>query len=81
MLFVELVSLGRAIYAVPPEAFDFRMLYSAGYMVRTGEGESLYDQSREEQVQNNVVSHHAVALPFNHLFGSPSAANRFGLRL
>lgn len=46
---------------------DFRHLYVAGYMVRTGHRTELYDYSREKQFQDALVSPESVALPFNHL--------------
>ena len=46
---------------------DFRHLYTAGYMVRTGHRRELYDYSAEQKFQNNLVSQESIALPFNHL--------------
>jgi len=46
---------------------DFRHLYTAGYMVRTGHRGELYDYGVEQRFQDDLVSHEAVALPFNHL--------------
>ncbi len=46
---------------------DFRQLYTAGYMVRTGHRAQLYDYDRTEAFQNQVVSSADGALPFNHL--------------
>ncbi len=46
---------------------DFRQLYTAGYMVRTGHRSELYDYGLEHRFQDNLVSREAIALPFNHL--------------
>ena len=46
---------------------DFRHLYTAGYMVRTGHRKELYDYGVEQKFQDRLVSREAVALPFNHL--------------
>jgi hypothetical protein len=46
---------------------DFRQLYTAGYMARTGHGRELHDFDATEKFQNAVVGPAAGALPFNHL--------------
>ena len=46
---------------------DFRQLYTAGYMVRSGHERQLYDFDATEKIQNQVVSPAEGALPFNHL--------------
>ena len=46
---------------------DFRQLYTAGYMVRSGHERQLYDFDATEKFQNQVVSPAEGALPFNHL--------------
>jgi Glycosyltransferase family 87 len=46
---------------------DFRQLYAAGYMLRTGHRRQLYDFEVVEKFQNEVVSSAHGALPFNHL--------------
>src|SRR6266567_1149229 len=43
---------------------DFRQLYAAGYMVRTGHAKELYDYNAQLQFQNQAVSPAAVPLPF-----------------
>src|SRR5216683_6441143 len=43
---------------------DFRQLYAAGYMVRTGHAKELYDYNAQLQFQNETVSPAAVPLPF-----------------
>jgi hypothetical protein len=46
---------------------DFRHLYTAGYMVRTGHAADVYDYGLYERFQNELVGSAAGALPFNHL--------------
>jgi len=43
---------------------DFRQLYTAGYMVRTGQARRLYDYQSQLRVQNEVVSREDLPLPF-----------------
>jgi hypothetical protein len=43
---------------------DFRQLYVAGYMVRTGHARQLYDYDIQKEFQNQLVSHAELALPF-----------------
>jgi len=43
---------------------DFRQLYAAGYMVRTGHAKELYQYNAQLQFQNETVSPAAVPLPF-----------------
>jgi len=83
-VFVEIFSLGRAVRGVPAEAFDFRQLYAAGYIVRSGRGASLYNLEFQKQIEDRVVSQHEGALPFNHLafeagLFAPLATTRFDL--
>jgi hypothetical protein len=44
---------------------DFRHLYTAGYMLRTGDSHRLYDPELQRQIQNVIVSP-MYELPFNH---------------
>jgi len=46
---------------------DFRQLYTAGFMVRSGYASQLYDYDSEHRFQNALVSPADIALPFNHL--------------
>jgi len=46
---------------------DFRHLYTAGYMVRVGHAQDVYDYSRYEKFQKELVGPAQGALPFNHL--------------
>lgn len=43
---------------------DFRQLYVAGYMVRTGHAHELYSYSAQKQFQDAIVSPRPMALPF-----------------
>jgi hypothetical protein len=43
---------------------DFRNLYTAGYMVRTGHGHELYNYSAQKGVQDALVSREEIAIPF-----------------
>jgi hypothetical protein len=43
---------------------DFRNLYTAGYMVRSGHGHEIYDPSAQKQFQNQLVSYVDIPLPF-----------------
>src|SRR5437667_12739392 len=46
---------------------DFRQLYTAGYMFRTGHSHELYEYNAQRHFQNQLVSPGDIALPFNHL--------------
>lgn len=60
-----------AIVATYPIAMaghvDFRHLYTAGYMVRTGHGSELYSYARNLEFQNQQVGPAQGTLTFNHL--------------
>src|SRR5216683_7943005 len=43
---------------------DFRQLYAAGYMVRTGHASQLYDYDAQKYFQDALVSPAPIALPF-----------------
>ena len=43
---------------------DFRQLYVAGYMVRTGHRTQLYDYAEQTYLQNMLVSNDELAVPF-----------------
>jgi hypothetical protein len=43
---------------------DFRQLYAAGYLVRTGHSHQLYDYGLQRQIQDLLVSNDERALPF-----------------
>jgi glycosyl transferase family 87 len=46
---------------------DFRALYAAGYMVRSGHASQIYDYDTTMRFQNQVVSPEPSAFPFIHL--------------
>ncbi len=46
---------------------DFRQVYSAGYILRSGRGRQLYDYQLQKAVQNSVVSPAVTVLPYVHL--------------
>ena len=46
---------------------DFRAMYVAGYLVRTGQRYHLYDLGLQIQLQNSLVGPSDTPLPFNHL--------------
>jgi hypothetical protein len=46
---------------------DFRQLYTAGNMVRSGHASELFDYAAQKRFQDTLVSPEQIALPFNHL--------------
>jgi hypothetical protein len=46
---------------------DFRQLYTAGFMLRSGYRHSLYDYGVQKSIEDSIVSRESNALPFNHL--------------
>jgi len=46
---------------------DFRQLYIAGYMMRSGHAHELYEYSAQKRFQDELISREQIALPFNHL--------------
>ena len=46
---------------------DFRMLYGAGWIVRMGESNRLYDYAFQKTIQDLRIGPEQIALPFNHL--------------
>lgn len=60
-----------AVVATYPTAVaghvDFRHLYTAGYMVRTGLGSELYSYAKNEETQTKQVGPAQGTLTFNHL--------------
>ena len=47
-----------------PQHSDFRQLYVAGYMVRTGHAHELYEYAAQKQFQDALVSREIIALPY-----------------
>src|ERR1700722_3136580 len=66
LLTLQFVFLAAALKPGFKERTDFRLLYAAGNMVRSGHGADLYNYEFEEQLQSRIVSP-GRALPFNHL--------------
>jgi hypothetical protein len=62
----QLIALFTGLRSGSQGRADFRQLYIAGYMARTGQGTDLYNYGLEEQLQNKIVSQGAP-LPFDHL--------------
>jgi hypothetical protein len=60
LLFVQLASLPN----VRDGHVDFRNLYVAGYMVRTGQGHEIYDAAAQKTFQDKLVSRADVPLLF-----------------
>jgi Glycosyltransferase family 87 len=46
---------------------DFRQLYAAGFMLRSGYRHNLYDYRVQKSIEDSIVSPESNALPFNHL--------------
>ncbi|HET9400945.1 MAG TPA: hypothetical protein VFO34_08340, partial [Candidatus Acidoferrales bacterium] len=45
---------------------DFRIFYTAGYLIRTGNAHALYDEQKQLAVQNEKISYAPFPLLFNH---------------
>src|SRR5216117_2737961 len=64
---------------------DFRQLYTAGYMVRTGHSHELYEYNAQRHFQNQLVSQvisrcPSIIWPMKHCFSSPFRFCRTALR-
>jgi hypothetical protein len=69
-IYLFIVQLGICVLLVPialQGTPDFRQLYTAGFMVRSGVSGSIYDYAITGQFQNALVSQSGLTLPFNHL--------------
>jgi hypothetical protein len=69
VVFVGLVQLGFLIGGTRGGLLggvDFRHLYTAGYMVRTGHGPEIYDFPASAAYQERLVGTGGLNLPFNH---------------
>lgn len=49
---------------LPKGGYDFRQIYAASYIVRTGHANELYDYSSQKRVQDETVSQQPIALPY-----------------
>jgi hypothetical protein len=61
------IHLWTWIVVVPtlvPRRADFRQLYAAAYLVRTGRGAELYDYGAQKEIQDRFISPEQAALPF-----------------
>jgi len=58
---IDLVHMVRGGY------IDFRHLYAAGYMLRSGHASQLYNYAVQKVFQDTLVSIFSLPLPFNHL--------------
>ena len=67
MFFVSLAGVFLMLPLGKSGRVDFRHLYTAGYMVRTGHAADVYNYELYEKFQNEVVGPAQGALPFNHL--------------
>jgi Glycosyltransferase family 87 len=45
---------------------DFRNCYSAGYLVRSGQGRQIYNYAAQSNVQNTFISHTPTGMPYVH---------------
>jgi len=67
MFFVSVAGVFLMLSLGKSGRVDFRHLYTAGYMVRTGHAADVYNYELYEKFQNEVVGPAQGALPFNHL--------------
>src|SRR5215813_10093604 len=56
-----------AVRALREGRVDFRAQYTAGYMLRSGNAQRLYDYATQFLMQNSVVSPRSATMPFDHL--------------
>ena len=56
-----------AILAVQQGRTDFRSQYTAGYMLRSGNAQRIYDYGAQLFFQNQLITARDLALPFDHL--------------
>ncbi|HEY6130151.1 MAG TPA: glycosyltransferase family 87 protein [Candidatus Acidoferrum sp.] len=50
----------------PVTAADFRSFYAAGYLIRTGHGEQIYDYNKTAATEAEVIGPEGANLPFIH---------------
>jgi Glycosyltransferase family 87 len=70
LAYLLIVNIGACVLYVPIALLgrsDFRHLYTAGYMVRSGYSHQLYDSDVEFALQNKLAGPLSMTLPFNHL--------------
>src|SRR5215469_8350706 len=56
-----------AVRALQEGRVDFRAQYTAGYMLRSGNAQRLYDYASQLLVQNSLISPRTATMPFDHL--------------
>jgi hypothetical protein len=67
LLFIQVFVLIGGLRQLRERRYDFRHLYAAGYMVRTGHGTEVYDYVQTKNFQDEVVGKIPENFPFNHL--------------
>jgi hypothetical protein len=67
LLFVQMMLIAFGISRLSDGNLDFRHLYTAGYLVRTGQGHDIYNYEVAKRVQEQLVSPKAITAVFNHL--------------
>lgn len=56
-----------ALRALAEGRVDFRAMYAAGYLIRSGKAPALFDYTGQLLVQNRLTVARDMTLPFNHL--------------
>src|SRR5690348_7258180 len=64
LIFIQIVAWLAFLPSALRGHADFRQLYAAGYLVRTGHSHELYDYGLQRRVQDSLVSDDERALPF-----------------
>lgn len=67
LFFLEVAGVVASFPTAKRGDVDFRHLYTAGYMARTGNGRNLHDYAANEKFQNSLVGPANGTLTFNHL--------------
>ena len=67
LLVVQIALVASGISRLSDGNLDFRHLYTAGYLVRTGQGHDIYDYEVTTRLQEQLVSPKAITAVFNHL--------------
>jgi glycosyl transferase family 87 len=66
LLILQVAVCVTGLRSGPKDRADFRQLYTAGYLVRSGQAHDLYNYDAEAQAQDRIVSP-GSPLPFDHL--------------
>lgn len=64
VLGLEVICSVSIVSTMTPAKADFRQLYVAGYMVRTGDAARLYDYDSQLRLQNALIAPARIALPY-----------------